>query len=124
MHDDEKSDGAVDFLKRLGQRGHEPLWGKVSGRARFELVETDGVDRWLVAIDRGDVTVTHRGGQADCTIRADLALWDRLCRGEANAMAAMLRGELRCAGDVELLYALQRVFPGPPTPARAEGARR
>ena len=28
-------------------------------------------------------------------------------------MAAMLRGALQCAGDVELLFAIQRVFPDP-----------
>jgi predicted lipid carrier protein YhbT len=79
----------------------------------LELRDADGSDRWLVSIDRGDVVVSHRGGVADCEIRADRDLFDRLCRGEANALAAMLRGELVCTGDVELLYAIQRIFPGP-----------
>jgi predicted lipid carrier protein YhbT len=118
MHNGEVSTDAAAFLKQLGGRGHEPLWAKVSGRARFELVDRDRVDRWLVAVDNGDVAVAHKGGEADCTIRAERALWDRLCRGEENAMAAMLRGALQCAGDVELLYALQRVFPGPPRGSR------
>ncbi len=118
MHDGEVSRDAVEFLKKLGERGHEPLWAKVSGRARFELVDGSRVDRWLVAVDNGDVAVAHKGGEADCTVRAERALWDRLCRGEDNVMAAMLRGALQCAGDVELLYALQRVFPGPPSGSR------
>jgi putative sterol carrier protein len=121
MKDDEVSRDAVAFLQQLGERGHESLWAKVSGRARFELVDGRRVDRWLVAVDNGDVAVAHKGGEADCTIRAERALWDRLCRGEENAMAAMLRGALRCAGDVELLYALQRVFPGPPKVSRRAG---
>ena len=105
--------GTVDFLKSLGRRGHDPLLAKVSGRARFELMDGDRVDRWLVAIDDGDVAVSHKGGTADCAIRGEKDLFDRLCRGEENAMAAVLRGALQCRGDVELLFAIQRVFPGP-----------
>ena len=67
-------------------------WAKVSGRARLELRDGQATDRWLVVIDQGAVTVSRSGGAADCTIRAERDLFDRLCRGEANAMAAMLRG--------------------------------
>jgi putative sterol carrier protein len=123
----EMSDDVVEFFEELGRRGHEPLLGKVTGRVRFDLVDGGRTDRWLVAVDKGDVTVGHEGGQADCAIRAERALFERLCRGEENAMAAVLRGALVCTGDVELLYAIQRIFPGPPReqPAmrRAEGAR-
>jgi predicted lipid carrier protein YhbT len=119
------SDGAVEFLRQLGRRGHESRWAKVSGRARLELTDGKRTDRWLIAIDHGAVTVSHAGGQADCTIRAERDLFDQLCRGEANALAAMLRGALLCTGDVELLYAIQRVFPGPPGADRtAEGGSR
>jgi len=106
--------GAGEFLQELGRRGHESLWVKVVGRARLELREADGTDCWVVAIDHGDVAVSHSAGEADCTIRCERDLFDRLCRGEENALAAMLRGALVCGGDVELLYAIQRVFPGPP----------
>jgi len=108
----------------LGRVGHEPRWAKVSGRARLELTGGERTDRWLIVIDRGDVAVSHSGGPADCTIRARRDLFDQLCRGEANAMAAMLRGDVVCSGDVELLYAIQKVFPGPPSAsvAKAHGA--
>src|SRR5438105_934197 len=99
---------AVQFLDELSRRGREPRWEKVSGRARLELTDDGRTDRWLIAIERGAVTVSHRGGHADCTIRAARGLFDRLCRGEANALSAMFRGELTCTGDVELLYAIQR----------------
>ena len=114
------SDGAVGFLRGLGRLGHEPRWAKVSGRARLELRDRERADRWLIAIDHGAVTVSHAGGQADCTISAERELFDRLCRGEANALTAMLRGELVCTGDVDLLYAIQRVFPGPPGAQRRD----
>jgi predicted lipid carrier protein YhbT len=121
------SDDVVEFFEELGRRGHEPLLAKVTGRVRFDLVDGGRTDRWLVAVDKGDTTVSHQGGQAACAIRAERALFERLCRGEENAMAAVLRGALVCTGDVELLYAIQRIFPGPPRerPAMrgAEGSR-
>ena len=108
------SDAVVEFFEELGRRGHEPLLAKVTGRVRFDLVDGGRTDRWLVAVDKGDTTVSHKGGPAECTIRAERALFERLCRGEVNAMAAVRRGALVCTGDVELLYAIQRLFPGPP----------
>jgi putative sterol carrier protein len=119
--------GVVDFFQELDRRRQEPLLAKVTGRVRFDLVEGARPDRWLVAVDKGDVAVSHTGGPADCTIRADRALFERLCRGEENAIAAVLRGALVCTGDVELLFAIQRIFPGPPRDRQAmsgsEGAR-
>jgi predicted lipid carrier protein YhbT len=108
------SDAILEFFQELGRRGHEPLLAKVTGRVRFDLVEGDRTDRWLVTVDKGDTAVSHKGGAADCTIQADRALFERLCRGEENAMAAVLRGALVCSGDVELLFAIQRILPGPP----------
>ena len=120
------SDAVVEFFRELGQRGHEPLLAKVTGSARFDLVDDGRTDRWLVAVDKGDTTVSHKDGPAECAIQAERALFERLCRGEENAMAAVLRGALVCTGDVELLFAIQRIFPGPPhRPAMsgAEGSR-
>jgi putative sterol carrier protein len=110
----EAANGVVEFFEELGRREHEPLLTKVSGRVRFDLVDAGRPDRWLVAVDKGDTTVLHKGGPADCTVQADRRLFERLCRGEENAMAAVLRGALVCSGDVELLFAIQRIFPGPP----------
>jgi putative sterol carrier protein len=121
------SDDVVEFFEELGRRGHEPLMAKVTGRVRFDLVDGGRTDRWLVTVDKGDTVVSHQDGPAECTIRAEQALFERLCRGEENAMAAVLRGALVCTGDVELLYAIQRILPGPPrqrsAPRGAEGSR-
>jgi putative sterol carrier protein len=121
------ADGVVRFFQELGRRGHEPLLAKVTGQVRFDLVEGGRTDRWLVAVDKGDTAVSHKGGAAECTIQADRALFERLCRGEENAIAAVLRGALVCSGDVELLFAIQRIFPGPPrhqeVPSGSEGSR-
>jgi predicted lipid carrier protein YhbT len=110
----EPADGVVQFFQKLDRRGHEPLLAKVTGRARVDVVEGGHTDRWLVTVNKGDIAVSHEGGPAECAIRAERALFERLCRGEENAIAAVLRGALVCSGEVELLFAIQRIFPGPP----------
>ena len=111
------------FFHELGERGHEPLLAKVTGSVRFDVVDGDRTDRWLVTISRGDVTVSHQRGRPECTIRGDKGLFDELAGGRTNAMAAVLRGALVCSGDVELLFAIQRIFPGPPREPQSDRAR-
>jgi SCP-2 sterol transfer family len=101
------SERVVEFFQELGRRGHEPLLAKVTGRVRFDLVDGSSADRWLVTVDKGDIAVSRESGAAECTIRAERALFERLC------------GALVCSGDVELLFAIQRIFPGPPRDRRA-----
>jgi predicted lipid carrier protein YhbT len=120
----EPADGIAQFFQKLDRREHGPLLAKVTGRVRFDLIEAGRPDRWVVALDKGDTTVSHKGGPADCTIRAERALFERLCRGEENAMAAVLRGALVCTGDVELFFAIQRIFPGPPRDRQPQGSVR
>jgi SCP-2 sterol transfer family len=111
--DMEPGDSIAEFFSQLGRRGHEQLLAKVTGSVRFELVDGGRTDEWRVALTKGDITVSHEAGPADCTIRVDRRFFERLCRGEENAIAATLRGALVCRGDVELLFAIQRIFPGP-----------
>src|SRR6478735_3192578 len=105
------SDPTADFFDDLNRGGHQPLFGKLSGRVRFDIVDNGHTRRWLVAIDKGDVSVSKNPdeeGSTDCRVQADKALFDRLCRGQENATAAVLRGAIECSGDVELLLGLQR----------------
>ena len=107
------ADTISDFFQRLGERGHQPLLAHMRGAVRFDIRGDDGeLDRWVVAVDRGAVTVSQGNADADCIIGADGALFERLVNGEENAMAAVLRGALRCSGDVEMLLTIQRIFPG------------
>jgi putative sterol carrier protein len=110
------------FFDELVDHGHQPLLGKVRGTVRFDLVDSDGeVDHWLVTIDHGNVRIAEAQESADCTIRGDVALFERLITGEENAIAAILRGALACAGNAELLFAIQRIFPGPPRKRKMVG---
>jgi len=120
-------DPTAAFFDRLDQRGHEPLLGSMTGRVRFDVVDNGETRRWLVAIDKGDVSVSQVPGEepgADCTVRAEKSFFDRMCSGQENAMSAVLRGAVECSGDVELLLAIQRIFPGPQRyPLGETGAR-
>ena len=115
------ADPTAEFFDSLAERGHEPLLEKATGTLRFDLRDGKKVDRWLVAVDKGDIAVSRRNVRADCVVSADKALFDRIASGKANALAAMLRGEMGVEGDVRLLVAFQRLLPGPPR--RGGGAR-
>lgn len=107
------SDATARFFERLGERGHEPLLRKAKGSARFDIVDGKRTHRWVVAVDRGDIAVTKGGGEASCVLRVDKAVFDKLASGRANAVAALLRGEIAADGDWRLLVLMQRLFPGP-----------
>ena len=110
------------FFEALGQRGHEPLLEKISGSVRFGIVDGKRVERWLLTVDKGDVAVSRKNVRADCTLRADKDLFRRVTRGEVNAMAATLRGDIVLDGNSALLVPFQRLLPGPPRRRRRRRA--
>lgn len=107
-------DHVAGFFDELGRRGDEPLLRKISGRVRFELVDGPGVDSRLLVIDEGKLALESGASQADCTVRGDRPVFNELIAGRMNFMAAVLRGALACDGDLELMWAIQRIFPAPP----------
>ena len=106
-------DSSTKFFRRLAARGHEPLLEKARGTVRVDLTNGKRTARWLVAIDKGDIAVSHANARADCVIRAEKTLFDGITRGETSAVAAVLRGDIVIEGDRELLVLFQRLFPGP-----------
>ena len=107
------ADATGDFFAELGRRGHEPLLQKLTGTFRFDV--TGGRDEhWFVDVRKGDVTVSRRTVEADCSVRSDRDVFDAIVAGEANALAATLRGAVVIDGDIGLLAGFQRLFPGPP----------
>jgi hypothetical protein len=112
-------DATTEFMNELGRRGHDPLLRKVNETVRFDVVNGK-TDRWLVRIDNGDVTVSHKGGAADTVIRADRELFGRMARGEANPVASVLRGDVAWEGAWKNLVAVQRLFPGPPAASHGQ----
>ena len=117
------TDSSAAFFRELGGRGHEPLLGSATGVVRFDLVNGKRTDRWLVTLDRGNVSVSRKNAAADCIVRAKKTLFDAMAVGDVNALAAYLRGELALEGDPELLVLIQRVFPGPATTRSGRNGR-
>ncbi|HVD24923.1 MAG TPA: SCP2 sterol-binding domain-containing protein [Gaiellaceae bacterium] len=109
-------DATTEFFAGLEERGHEPLLEKATGSLRFDLIDNGRRARWLVEIDHGDLTVSHRNAKADCVVRAEQALFDRIAAGEENAVAAVLRGAMGIEGNRQLLVLFQRLFPAPKSP--------
>ena len=108
------TDATTQFFDALAARGHEPALAKITGTIRFDLRDGDsGAVRWLITITKGDIALSHRNAKADCVVRLDRALFDRIASGEANALAAFLRGAIELEGDRGLMLAFQRAFPGP-----------
>lgn len=111
-----------EFFEGLAERGHEPLLEKATGSIRFDLANGKKSQRWFVAIDKGDVAVSHKSTTPDCTLRSSEELFDEIVLGKENAMAAVLRGAVTVDGDPELLVVFQRLFPGPPVQTKQRRA--
>jgi putative sterol carrier protein len=111
-------DATAEFFDTLRSRSPEPLLGNTRGSLRVELSSGSRSERWLVSIDAGNLSVSRKGGKADCTVRARQAVFDRIAAGELNAFAAMLRGEVEAEGDPLLLVRFQRLLPSPPRTSR------
>src|SRR6478672_7333830 len=109
------TDVTAEFFDDLAQRGHEPLLRNAGGTMRFDIADGKKTEHWFVAIDKGNLKVSHSRGAADCTLAATKALFDRLASGKASAVAEVLRGTLTIDGDWRLLVLFRRILPGPST---------
>jgi putative sterol carrier protein len=101
------------FFERLAARGHEPRLEKVRASLRFDLENGKKRNRWHVAVDKGEIAVSHKNAHADCIVRADSSVFEGIARGEVNPVAAVLRGAIDIEGDPELLMLLVRLSPAP-----------
>ena len=103
------------FFAELASRGHEPLLRKASGSMRFDVVDGRRTRRWLVAVERGDMTVRSGSGDASCVVRADKAVFDKVASGTVE------RRSRRCSAATSRSKATgvsscacSGSFPGPP----------
>jgi putative sterol carrier protein len=114
------TDQTTQFFEELRQRDHDPQLENRSGTLRFDIATGKETDHWLVTIDKGDVTVSHRGGEADATVGADKSVFEAIASGKESPVAAVLRGTLHIEGNLRLLSLFRRLLPGPsPVKARA-----
>ncbi|MGN6430286.1 MAG: SCP2 sterol-binding domain-containing protein [Gaiellaceae bacterium] len=119
------ADPTAEFFAGLAELDRDPLLAKANGTIRFDLRDGRRVDRWLVSLKDGEVTVSRANRDADCVIRVDKALFDEIAVGKANGTAAVLRGAMTIDGEMELMMVLRRTFPGPRARAtRSRNGRR
>lgn len=102
------------LLDAVAERSLERPLAAFSGVVRFDVRDGDRVDEWYLTSVKGVVTVARQGDRPDCILTGDVATFDAVLSGRANAMAALLRGALEAQGKIVLLTALQRLFPGSP----------
>ncbi|MER7893667.1 SCP2 sterol-binding domain-containing protein [Micromonospora sp. NPDC094482] len=108
------SETAERFFESLPARAPDVLRGLVSGTLQIELSTDDETDHWLVVMRPGTVEVSRHRGPADALWYSSADLFDRLVRGEAQGVAAVLRNESTFSGNVVLFLAFRRFFPDPP----------
>jgi len=102
------------LLDALAARSLERPATTFNGVVRFDVDAGGRTDSWCLTIVKGVVTVSRKGGKPDCVVTGDVATFDAVLSGKANAMAALLRGALDVQGKFILMTALQRLFPGSP----------
>ena len=107
------TDVVAAVFDELAAIGHAPRFENVNATVRFDVMDGGKTQRWLVTVKKGDVQVSRRNAAADLVIRCDRSLADRLVTGKANAMSAVLRGELTVEGSADLLVLIQRLLPRP-----------
>lgn len=106
-------DSTTAFFEQLSKRGHDQQLVEVTGNLRIDIGRDQGVDHWFLEIRNGDVQVSQEEHAADCVIRSDRALFDRITKGEENMHAAWIRDELTCEGDLLMFCYFLKVLPGP-----------
>jgi putative sterol carrier protein len=102
-----------DLLEALAARSRErPLPTAVDGVLRLDVEDAGRTEEWYLTIRKGVATLAREGGAPDCVLRADAATFVAVLSGEANMMAALLRGALEAEGRMLLLVVLQQLTPG------------
>jgi len=115
------SDATAEFFAALAERGHVPFLYRANGTVCIELSHGRRAEAWRVTVSKGDVSVARGRGPADCVVRGQRALFERLVTGQANAVVALLRGDLTLEGDYNLGVLFQRLFPGSSRRRRPRG---
>ncbi|MET8320987.1 SCP2 sterol-binding domain-containing protein [Micromonospora sp. NPDC005189] len=105
---------AERFFESLPSRAHDVLGGLADGTLQIDLGTDHRTEHWLVRMRPGSVRISRERGPADAIWYSSAALFDRLVKGEAQGVAAVLRNESTFSGNVVLFLAFRRFFPDPP----------
>ena len=106
-------DPTAEFFGTLRQRRHERLL-REAGTIRFDLTGEGETQHWFLEISHGDLSVSRDARAADCVIRADRGLFDKIVTGEANINTAWLRYQVAFEGNTRLARSFDQILPGLP----------
>ncbi|MGK5444915.1 SCP2 sterol-binding domain-containing protein [Micromonospora sp. URMC 105] len=105
---------AAEFLERLSPRRRPELPETTAGTLRLDLHDGGRTEHWYLTLHDQCLDVARSADEADLVVRADREVFDRLAAGRTHVVAALMRNDLTVQGDIRLLLALRRIFPGPP----------
>jgi putative sterol carrier protein len=101
------ADSVRDFFENLSSRA-DP--SKTAGMSNTYLFDIEGAGQWKVDVDDGTINVTEGGGDADVTIAASEATFQKIVAGEQNPTSAYMTGKLKVKGDMGAAMKLQKLF--------------
>lgn len=107
------ADSVESFFNRLRTDEYWPMLHNANGSIRIELTGGARAESYSVDLRGGYVSVSRRAASPDAIVRVDRELLGRFAEGRANVMSALLRGEVAIEGDLGLVTAFARLFPGP-----------
>jgi putative sterol carrier protein len=107
-------DPVEEFFSELARRKHEPLLAEASGAVRFDLESDHRIDRWVLVVEHGDISVSTDGREADTVVYASKALFARVVAGAESIYAAWVRNAIKVDGNLRLAFLIRRVIRGQP----------
>jgi len=101
------AESVQEFFQNLESRADS---SKTAGMTNSYVFDIEGAGRWKVDVDDGKVTVSEGGGDADATISASQATFEKIIAGEQNPTSAYMTGKLKIKGDMGAAMKLQKLF--------------
>lgn len=122
------ADLVEEFFAGLAAHPGRLMSEKFTGTLRFDLTRQGRVvEHWYVAIDRGEISVSHDTREADAIMITERETYQRIITGEIGIVAAIFSNQVGVMGDVALMVAFKRFYlppPGTRDPRKAAVQRR
>ncbi len=94
------------IFERITDLSHAPSMSDVHGVLEFDLGQAG---QWFVDLRHDSAKVTRMASHADCRIICTPGDWIAVAQGRTNLLAAYLRGDVHCVGDIAAAMALRHV---------------
>jgi len=85
-----------DIINHVFRGGVNPDFERIVGTYRFDV---DGEGSWLITVDHGTMSISERGGEADCVLACTADDFEPIVTGRQNLLTAHMQGRLRIEGS-------------------------